>query len=149
MGGETGDAPKSEGYKPWWAVDKEAWKEKFAVVTKLKSIRDNQAEPLPRWTEADIDKFAEEDPVNGSQIKLARQGATIANYSGLAGGVGTALYSYRYSRSAAGAALVFVFGATTCWALGEEAANFGLGLYKFDPLDSNLKFLEWWKKRQT
>lgn len=139
----------SVGYRPWWAVDKEAWKKQFSFVTKITSLRENQEEPLPPWTPADIEVFAKEDPVSGDQLKLVRQGAMISAVGGLVGGLGTAAYSYRYSRSVGGAALTLVFGLATSWAVSEEAANIGLGLYKINAMDANLKFLEWWKAKTS
>jgi hypothetical protein len=47
----------------------------------------------------------------------------------------------------AGAFLGFLGGGLVSWTIAEEGANFGLGLYKFDTLDTSLKFLDWWKNK--
>jgi hypothetical protein len=60
----------NDGYKPWWAIDKEAWREKFAVFYKLTSITEGHDQPLPPWSEKDIEEFQNSDPVYGTQLKL-------------------------------------------------------------------------------
>ncbi|CAK9193780.1 unnamed protein product [Sphagnum troendelagicum] len=137
----------NDGYKPWWAIDKEAWREKFAVFYKLTSITEGHDQPLPPWSEKDIEEFQNSDPVYGTQLKLVRQGATIANVGALAGGLVTAAIAWKYSHSAVGAVGAFAGGAVVGWALAEEGASLGLGLYKFDCMDTNLKFLSWWEKK--
>ncbi|CAI7782945.1 unnamed protein product [Closterium sp. NIES-53] len=52
----------------------------------------------------------------------------------------------RYNRND-GAFLTLVVGAVTSWAVTEEAANIGLGLYKFSSMDANFKFIDWWAAR--
>lgn len=76
-----------------------------------------------------------------------RQGATIANIGALAGGLVTGAIAWKYSRSAVAAVGAFASGAVVGWALAEEGASLGLGLYKFDCMDTNLKFLSWWEKK--
>lgn len=61
---------EGDGYKPWWAIDKAAWREKFAVVYKLKSISEGRDQPLPPWSEKDVEEFQNSDPVYGPQLKL-------------------------------------------------------------------------------
>lgn len=78
-----------------------------------------------------------------------RQGANIANYGAIAGGLATAGVAYRYSKNAPGALMAFVGGAAMSWAVAEEGANFALGLYKFNCMDANLKFLDWWERKQA
>eukprot|EP00271_Cylindrocystis_brebissonii_P022486 TRINITY_DN8673_c0_g1_i1.p1 TRINITY_DN8673_c0_g1~~TRINITY_DN8673_c0_g1_i1.p1 ORF type:complete len:150 (+),score=32.32 TRINITY_DN8673_c0_g1_i1:240-689(+) len=142
-GQQETEAKQAAGYRPWWAIDKEAWKRKFSIVAEISSIK--EIGPLPKWTEEDVQKFAKEEPVYGDQLLRLRQASQISGIGALVGGLGTSLYSYRYSRSVGGAALVLVFGVTASYALSEEAANLGLGLYKFDAMETNFKFLHWWK----
>ncbi|KAJ7551412.1 hypothetical protein O6H91_06G014300 [Diphasiastrum complanatum] len=138
----------SGGYKPWWAVDKEAWRERFAIVYKLGSISQNRDKPLPPWTEKDVQEFINTDPEYGHQLKLIRQAAKAAALGGVLGGFTSAAICYRYSRSSHGAILGFVAGAAVGWALTEEGANLALGLYKYNSnMDANLKFLQWWQKK--
>lgn len=59
-----------DGYKPWWAIDKAAWREKFSIFYKLTSISENRDTPLPPWSEADVQEFINSDPVYGPQLKL-------------------------------------------------------------------------------
>lgn len=42
-----------------------------------------------------------------------------------------------------------VLGAVTGWVLTQEGATWAYGLYKFDTLDANLKFIEWWRKKSA
>jgi len=77
-----------------------------------------------------------------------RQGATIANVGAVVGGLATAGIAFRYSKNLPGAFGAFLGGAAMSWAVAEEGANFGLGLYKFNCMDANLKFLDWWERQQ-
>lgn len=76
-----------------------------------------------------------------------RQGATIAAVGALTGGVATAALSYRYSKNGVGMVAALVGGTVFSWAIAEEGANLGLGLYKFNCMDTNLKFLDWWQQK--
>jgi len=76
-----------------------------------------------------------------------RQGATIATVGALTGGVATAALSYRYSKNGVGMVAALVGGTVFSWAIAEEGANLGLGLYKFNCMDTNLKFLDWWQQK--
>lgn len=76
-----------------------------------------------------------------------RQGATVAAVGALTGGVATAALSYRYSKSGVGMVAALVGGTVFSWAIAEEGANLGLGLYKFNCMDTNLKFLDWWQQK--
>lgn len=63
------DASKEEKRElPWWAIDKEAWKRKFAVAVKVNDEVTKDDKPLPRWTSKDVEEFAKEDPVHGAQV---------------------------------------------------------------------------------
>jgi hypothetical protein len=63
---DTSKEEKNE--RPWWAIDKEAWKRKFRVVVELKAALTKDEKPLPPWTSEDIETFAKEDPVYGPQV---------------------------------------------------------------------------------
>lgn len=64
-----------DGYKPWWAIDKAAWREALAPFYKFASIADRRDTPLPPWSEADVQEFINSDPVYGPQLKLVRSSA--------------------------------------------------------------------------
>nr|PNR61824.1 hypothetical protein PHYPA_000248 [Physcomitrium patens] len=141
-------AMAEDRYKPWWAIDKAAWREAFEPFFKFKSISDHRDTPLPPWSEADVQEFIDSDPVYGPRLKQVRQGATIANYGALVGGLATAGVAFRYSKNIPGALGAFLGGTAMSWAVAEEGANFALGLYKFNCMDVNLKFLDWWERKQ-
>ncbi|CAM6100020.1 unnamed protein product [Calypogeia fissa] len=145
--GDDSQSPKPTGYQPWWAIDKAAWRERFAIYYKLRSISDNRTAPLKPWTPEDVNEFIKSDPVHGPRLQLTRQGAQIAAGGAVVGGLTTAGIVIRHSKSSLGAFLGFLGGSVVGWTLAEEGANLGLGLYKFDCLDTNLKFLDWWKKK--
>ena len=69
--GFSGDfvAMAQDGYKPWWAIDKAAWREAFLPFYKFASITERDA-PLPPWSDADVQEFINSDPVYGPQLKL-------------------------------------------------------------------------------
>ena len=46
-----------------------------------------------------------------------------------------------------GAFLALLVGTAASWAVSEEAVNVGLGLYKFNALDANKRFVDWWAAR--
>jgi hypothetical protein len=62
------DGQKPTGYQPWWAIDKAAWRERFAVFYKLRGISDDRTKPLPPWTSQDVEEFVRSDPVYGPQV---------------------------------------------------------------------------------
>lgn len=130
----------------FWGVRKQFWKERFSYLNKHKQIllRDK---PLPKWSDADVEEFIQSDPVYGPQLKLTRQAAKIAATGSLIGAVSTAGVSWKYSRHGIGAILSFGAGAAFGWVFGKEIANHTLRLYKFDCMDAQLKFFEWWEKK--
>ncbi|KAG0561771.1 hypothetical protein M758_9G141600 [Ceratodon purpureus] len=130
--------------KPWWAIDTAAWREAFAPFHKFASISERRSTPLPPWSEADVQEFIKSDPVHGPRLSLVRQGATIASIGAVVGGLATAGLAFKYSKNVPGAVMSFLGGTAMSWTIAEEAANLGLGLYKFNCMDTNLKFLAWW-----
>ncbi|CAI5534465.1 unnamed protein product [Closterium sp. Naga37s-1] len=138
----------ASGYTPWWMKKGgEGEAKSCPTVNRLLDLSQGRETPLPRWTKADIEAFAKEDPVHGNQVLLSRQASLMAAGGAAVGGLALAAYSYRYSRSAGGAFLALVVGAVTSWAVTEEVANIGLGLYKFSSMDANFKFIDWWAAR--
>eukprot|EP00250_Pteridium_aquilinum_P011302 c19977_g1_i1 orf=106-549(+) len=133
--------------KPWWAIDKEAWKERFHIFYRLTSITDGRDKPLQRWSDADVDEFIHSDPVYGPQLKLVRQAAKISAAGAALGGLSTTAMVWRYSKAPHGLLLSLVAGSAFGWVLGQEGATVAFGLHKFDCVDTNLKFLDWWKQK--
>lgn len=144
---DSAESTSQTASRPWWAIDKEGWRRKFKYVEKLNDLRKGRDAPLPPWTAADVELFAQQDPVNGPRVLLSRQASNISAGGAAVGGLSTALYAYRSSRSLGGAFLTLIVGTATSWAVAEEAANVGLGLYSFSPLDANLEFIKWWQSR--
>lgn len=136
----------SEQESSFWGVRKEFWKERFSYLNKYKQIL-GRDKPLPKWNDADVEEFIQSDPVYGPQLKLTRQAAKIAATGSLIGAVSTAGVSWKYSRHGIGAILSFGAGAAFGWVFGKEIANHTLRLYKFDSMDAQLKFFEWWEKK--
>jgi hypothetical protein len=144
------DTSKEENNeRPWWAIDKEAWKRKFRVAVELKAALTKDEKPLPPWTSEDIETFAKEDPVYGPQVEALRRTSAATSYGAAVGALGSAGVAYRYSRSPHGAVLAGLLGAVTGWVVTNEGATWAYGLYKFDTLDANLKFIEWWRKKSS
>ena len=65
-----GEKASSSGWfdGPWWKIDKEAWKTQFSFLTKINSLKAGLERPLPPWTLADVEKFAEEEPKSGAEV---------------------------------------------------------------------------------
>ena len=61
-------AEQQEESKPWWAIDKAAWKERLSGFYRLASIADGRDAPLRRWSDADVEEFMNTDPVYGPQV---------------------------------------------------------------------------------
>jgi hypothetical protein len=70
--GDAGEAAvaaeQSAKKKPWWAIDKAAWKERLSGFYRLASIADGRDKPLPRWSDSDVEDFINSDPVYGPQV---------------------------------------------------------------------------------
>eukprot|EP00252_Welwitschia_mirabilis_P016028 TRINITY_DN3549_c0_g1_i1.p1 TRINITY_DN3549_c0_g1~~TRINITY_DN3549_c0_g1_i1.p1 ORF type:complete len:142 (+),score=23.30 TRINITY_DN3549_c0_g1_i1:142-567(+) len=125
---------------------KQFLKERFAYLDKYKQIycRDK---PLHKWNSQDVEEFIQHDPVYGSRLKKTRQAAQISATGSAIGAVSTAGVTLKYSKSGLGALLSLVAGAAFGWMFGKEIANHTLQMYKFDSMDAQLKFFEWWEKK--
>eukprot|EP00243_Klebsormidium_subtile_P003751 TRINITY_DN17343_c0_g1_i1.p1 TRINITY_DN17343_c0_g1~~TRINITY_DN17343_c0_g1_i1.p1 ORF type:complete len:148 (-),score=17.67 TRINITY_DN17343_c0_g1_i1:225-668(-) len=135
--------------QPWWAIDKEAWRRKFSTVVKLQSSMKEDEKALPAWTSKDIEAFAKEDPVYGPQVAALRKNSEACGYGAVAGAVGSAGVALRFSKSPHGAVLAGLLGGLTGWLVTNEGATWAYGTYKFDNMDANLKFVEWWRKKSS
>lgn len=52
---------------------------------------------------------------------------------------------FRYLKNFLGVVGVFFGGVVMSWVVVEEGVNFGLGFYKFNCMDINFRFLDWWE----
>lgn len=135
-------------YRPWWMEKPERLKHAFPFLTALGGVRNiGDGKPLPPWTAADVELFAKDDPVYGPQVLKSRDVAQAAAVGAGAGGLASAAYCLRASKSPAGSFLVLLIGTAASWALTEEVASLAYGLHKFSPLEANIKFLEWWAQK--
>eukprot|EP01018_Ginkgo_biloba_P023633 Gb_25569 [translate_table: standard] len=144
MGGEN--ELSSEQPLSFWEERKEFWRERFSYLRKYKKIL-GRDKPLPKWSDADVEEFIQSDPVYGPQLKLARQAAKIAAGGSAIGAISTAGVTWKYSRSGLGVVLSLGAGAAFGWVFGKEVANHALRLYRFDCMDAQLKFFDWWEKK--
>ncbi|KAI5078465.1 hypothetical protein GOP47_0006136 [Adiantum capillus-veneris] len=142
MGEEEG--PKK---KPWWAIDKEAWRQHFHLIFDMASVAKGRDKPLKPWSDADVEEFIHSDPVYGPQLKLVREAAKISAGGAVVGGLTTTAVVARYSRAPHGLLLSLVAGAIVGWSVAEEGARLAYGLHKIDCMDTNLRFLDWWKHK--
>ncbi|CAH9050278.1 unnamed protein product [Cuscuta europaea] len=106
--------------------------------------RDN---PLPSWTDADVEEFISSDAVHGPALKSAREVAQFGAIGSIVGGVTTAGWAWKYSKSPHGALLSLGFGAMCGWTFGHEFGSHWLQLYRYNTVDAQAKFLEWWQNK--
>ncbi|GLJ07437.1 hypothetical protein SUGI_0067120 [Cryptomeria japonica] len=130
----------------YWSSYKAYWIERFKNLDKYKQIY-SRDKPLPKWTEADVEEFVQSDPVYGPQLQLTREAAKISAAGSLVGAVSTAGVAMKYSKNGLGTLLSFGAGAAFGWVFGKEVANHTLQLYKFDTMDAQIKFFNWWEKK--
>ncbi|XVE79139.1 hypothetical protein DITRI_Ditri14bG0034000 [Diplodiscus trichospermus] len=128
-----------KGYKEFWA-------ERFPF-TDVYSRFIGREEPLPPWSESDVNEFITSDPVHGPTLKTAREAANIGSAGAAIGAISTAAFAWKYSRSLHGAGLSFVAGGVFGWTFGQEIANHWYQLYKLDTMAAQVKFMEWWENK--
>ncbi|XVF47042.1 hypothetical protein PTKIN_Ptkin03bG0077400 [Pterospermum kingtungense] len=142
-----GESSSSESFlKKHWEGYKEFWKERFPF-TDIYSRFISREEPLPPWSESDVNDFIASDPVHGTTLKTAREATNIALAGTAIGAVSTAGIAWKYSRSLHGAGLSFVAGAVFGWTFGQEIANHYYQLYRLDTMAAQVKFIEWWENK--
>eukprot|EP00899_Mesostigma_viride_P018954 jgi/Mesvir1/2705/Mv05102-RA.1 len=137
----------SKTWSSLWNIDKDGLKKSLPVYKEMSAIRDFK--DVPRWTSADVDEFVKSDPVYGPRVEALETGGLICLAGGLLSGLGLAAVSLRYSRSLHGSALALVAGTAGGYLVSDEVAKYALGLYKFDRLETHVKFLEWWKAKSS
>nr|GME11234.1 succinate dehydrogenase subunit 6, mitochondrial-like [Ipomoea batatas] len=103
--------------------------------------------PLPSWTDADVNEFISSDPVHGPALKTAREVAQFGVVGSIVGGITTAGWAWKYSKSPHGTVLSLGFGAICGWTFGLEIGNHCLQLYRYNTVTAQAKFLEWWQNK--
>ncbi|XP_008783730.1 succinate dehydrogenase subunit 6, mitochondrial-like [Phoenix dactylifera] len=125
---------------------KEHWRRNLAFLDYYKKTL-GRAEPLPRWTDADVEKFIASDPVYGPQLEALRESRKYAMVGALLGAAHLGGVSWKYSKSLHGFVLAMGFGALCGGIFGSEVAEHWKQLYKIDKEGANLKFLYWWEDK--
>ncbi|XP_042425415.1 succinate dehydrogenase subunit 6, mitochondrial-like isoform X2 [Zingiber officinale] len=77
---------------------KEHWRSNFAFLDYYRKSL-GRKEPLPKWTDADVEEFIASDPVYGPQLKAIRQSRKYAVAGGLLGAAHLGGVSLKYSKS--------------------------------------------------
>ncbi|XP_042378605.1 succinate dehydrogenase subunit 6, mitochondrial-like [Zingiber officinale] len=125
---------------------KEHWKSNFSFLDYYKKTL-GRKEPLPKWTDADVEEFIASDPIYGPQLQAIRESRKYAVAGALLGGAHLGGVSLKYSKSPHGFVLATGFGALCGGVLGMEVAEHWKQLYKIDKQAANLRFLYWWEDK--
>ncbi|KAH7663840.1 Nucleoside phosphorylase domain-containing protein [Dioscorea alata] len=125
---------------------KEHWRSNFAYLDYYKKTL-GRREPLPKWTDADVEEFIASDPVYGPQLKALRESKKYGIAGALLGAAHLGGISWKYSKSPHGFVLATGFGALCGGVFGLEVAEHVKQLYKFDKQAANLRFLYWWEDK--
>ncbi|XP_057953140.1 succinate dehydrogenase subunit 6, mitochondrial [Malania oleifera] len=142
-----GESAESQSFfRRHWEGWKDFWVERFSIIDNYSRFikREN---PLPSWSDSDVEAFIASDPVHGPTLKTAREAVKFAATGSVIGAVSTAAISWKYSRSPHGALLSFGAGAVFGWTFGQEFASHWLQLYRLDTMAAQVKFLEWWENK--
>ncbi len=105
---------------------------------------------LRPWGRSTFREFAKEHPKEATCLRQGRRAGNFAVLVGVAGALGSAAYTYRYGRSAIGAALAAGAGFAAAALMGGHGAM----LYywgvapEIEPLDASIVFLHWVKNHQ-
>ncbi|XP_038990222.1 succinate dehydrogenase subunit 6, mitochondrial-like isoform X2 [Phoenix dactylifera] len=122
------------------------WRRNLAFLDYYKKTL-GRAEPLPKWTDADVEEFIASDLVYGPQLKALRESRKYAIVGALLGAAHLGGVSWKYSKSPHGFVLATGFGALCGGVLGSEVAEHWKQLYKIDKQGANLRFLYWWEDK--
>ncbi|CAL9098337.1 unnamed protein product, partial [Musa textilis] len=131
---------------------KEHWKSNFAFLDYYKKTL-GRKEPLPKWTDADVEEFIAADPVYGPQVLLPGPDldpdfSSIYSPGGSRSIWFSGIPSISLIRSTtAGFVLATAFGALCGGVFGLEVAEHWGQLYKIDKQAANLRFLYWWEDK--
>ena len=124
--------------------------------------------PLKPWTYVQIEAFAKSDPVNGKRIKALREAGLISYAAGCLGFVAGATVFYRRNNTFNGGAVAAILGNFPLFfelcplclnrlsggipsfiaahQVSYQALSYTHELYKFNALDVNHAFFNWWSK---
>ncbi|KAA8550127.1 hypothetical protein F0562_001811 [Nyssa sinensis] len=133
-------------FRRHWEGYKEFWKERFSILDNYSRFV-KRDEPLPSWSDSDVEEFIASDPVHGPTLKAAREAVKFGAVGCVIGAVTTAGFAWKYSRSPHGAILSYGAGAVFGWTFGQEIANHWLQLYRLDTMAAQVKFFEWWENK--
>lgn len=125
---------------------KQHWASNFAFLDYFKKVY-GRDQPLPKWSDADVDEFIASDPVYGPQLKALRESRKFALGGALVGAAHLGGVAIKYSKSPHGVVLATGFGALTGAVLGSEVAEHWYQLYKMDKQGANLRFIYWWEDK--
>uniref|UniRef100_A0A453S2K6 Glycine zipper 2TM domain-containing protein n=1 Tax=Aegilops tauschii subsp. strangulata TaxID=200361 RepID=A0A453S2K6_AEGTS len=125
---------------------KQHWARNFAFLDYFKKVY-GRDQPLPKWSDADVEEFIASDPVYGPQLKALRESRKFALGGALAGAAHLGGVAFKYSKSPHGVVLATGFGALTGAVLGSEVAEHWYELYKMDKQGANLRFIYWWEDK--
>ncbi|XP_078435053.1 succinate dehydrogenase subunit [Wolffia australiana] len=125
---------------------KEHWRRNLSVLDYSKKVL-GRDEPLPAWTDADIEEFIASDPVYGPQLRTAMKSKKFATVGALIGAAHLSGIALKYSKSPHGVVLAGAFGAACGLNFGLEAANHWYKLYKINPAEAHLRFFYWWEDK--
>ncbi|XP_078158632.1 succinate dehydrogenase subunit [Carex rostrata] len=125
---------------------KEHWKKNFSFLDYFKKTY-GRDQPLPKWSDADVDEFIASDPVYGPQLKALRESRKFALGGAAIGAGHLGGIAMKYSKAPHGVLLATGFGAVCGAVFGSEVAEHWYGLYKMDKQQANLRFLYWWEDK--
>ncbi|KAM7522924.1 hypothetical protein LguiA_012826 [Lonicera macranthoides] len=145
--GDSSSSSSSSFFRRHWEGYKEFWSERFSILDNYSRFIKQRDNPIPSWSDSDVDAFIAVDPVHGNALKTAREAVKFGAAGSVIGAVSTAGVAWKYSRSLHGAALSLGAGAVFGWTFGHEVANHWLQLYRVDTMAAQVKFLEWWQNK--
>ncbi|KAJ6798480.1 succinate dehydrogenase subunit 6, mitochondrial [Iris pallida] len=125
---------------------KEHWKRNLSFLDYYKKTL-GRKDPLPKWTDADVDEFVASDPIYGPQLKALRESRKFAVAGAALGAAHLGGISLKYSKSPHGVVIATGFGALCGGIFGSEVAEHWYQLYKIDKQGANLRFLYWWEDK--
>ncbi|MBA0609859.1 hypothetical protein Godav_010789 [Gossypium davidsonii] len=121
------DSSSKSFLRKQWDEYKEFWADRFPF-TDVYSRYIGREQPLPSWSESDVNEFIASDP-----LKTAREAANIALYGSAIGAITTAGFAWKYSKSLHGSILLILF-VSTCWFTSHVPDQIGLTRKAFSTL---------------
>ncbi|MQM16068.1 hypothetical protein Taro_049019 [Colocasia esculenta] len=136
----------AEAVKEHFREVREHWRRNLACLDFYKKTV-GRDEPLPRWSDADIEEFIASDPVYGPQLRTTMKSKKFGAIGALLGAAHLAGVAFKYSKSPHGTILAGAFGAACGMNFGMEVANHWYQLYKIKPADAHLRFMYWFEDK--